>query len=199
MIMPTSSRDHTDTIATPPTGWTQLSVNSNVTWNYIFGRIAVGGDTAPTVTYTGTNQHHAQIASFTGPNVYTDLTTIVSGFVDNFAPINSVDMFYSALLPSTANCLCIAFATKNKTSVSDGSSVNDLAGFTRAGTLTNNGTTIATWWGYQQQTTATSLSAATQTRTGAAETLQFGTMYLALKTLPNASHIGAASLVMNQG
>lgn len=196
LIMPTSSRNNSDTIPVDPTGWTRFSLNSSVPWNYLYGRIAVGGDTAPTVSYAGSNQHHAQIGCWTGVNIYTDFTTIVSAVNEKSG--TSVDILYNALLPLDANCLCIAFATKNKTSSSDGSSVNDLAGFTRVGTLTSGGNNIATWWGYVQQTTATNIPAVTQTRTGAAENLQYGTIVIALKSLPNASHAAARYVALNQ-
>lgn len=198
-ILVTSARNNTETMSSVTAGWTPLSANLNVTWNFIYGRIAVGGDTAPTVTYSGSGQHHAQIGCWTGPNVYPDLTSIVSAVNDKYLPGSQVNILYDALLPLEANCLCLAFATKNKTSASDGSSVNDLAGFTRVGSLTTNGSNLATWWGYVQQTIATNIPAATQTRTGAAESLQYGTMYIALKTAASASHIAACSTVMNQG
>ena len=175
------SRDSTKTV-TPPSGWTALSDNVNVTWTYLYGRIADGtGSDTPTLTYSGTAHIGAQIACFTG-NVFGTIGSIVAAAADEFLPGTQISILYPALTVPQANCLVIAMGTKNKTATSDGTSVNNLSGLTKIDTHTATGTAVSQWWGYVQQTAAANFATATQTLTGTTETLQYTSAVIALKT-----------------
>jgi hypothetical protein len=178
LLLWAESRDNGQTLVTP-TGWTLLSPSVHVGWTYLYGRIAVGGDTAPSIDYSATPHSRAQIAAFTG-SVYTDLTTIVHASVDRTGSDNGIP--YSALSVSTDNCLVLALGSHNKTTTSDGAVANDLSGFTRLDRQTDTGTGLLSWWGYVQQTAATNISPVTQTLTGTAESLNSPSIVIALKT-----------------
>lgn len=184
LVMPAWARTNTETMTTPPTGWTDLATHVDVTWNFFYGRIAQSGDTAPSLTWSGTNDHRAQIAAFSGDVWQGGLASIVHAANDKYLPGAQNDILYDALTIALAECLCFATAVKNKTVTSDGTTFNNLATWNQIAQETLAGSDMATWWGYKQQTTAANLPAATQTRTGTAEALQYGTMYLALKTQP---------------
>lgn len=175
-------RDNTETLTTTPSGFTLLSPQTNVGWNYLYGRIADGSATdLPTVQYSSTGKAKAAMASFSG-SVYKDLNSIVHAAIDKHTPATQTSILYDALTIALGNCLVICVGSKNKTATSDGTTVNDLAGTTRLARDTQNGNDISLWWGYVQQTAATNMASATQTLTGTTETLQYTSLYIALKS-----------------
>jgi hypothetical protein len=186
LLLSLVSRDNSQTLSAPnpPTGWTLVSPTSPVGWNYLFARIADGtaSDTPTGLDYTGGPHAQAQIAAFSGGGF--SLASIVTNSVSQNLPGSQVSILYSAGLTITpANCLVIAVGTKNKTSTSDGTTINALTGFTKIDSNVNAGTDISQWWGYQIQTTATNIAASlTQTLTGTTETLQYTSLLVALQS-----------------
>lgn len=183
-------RNNTDTFTTP-NGWTPLSPSVNLTWGVLYGRIATGdaSDNPPTMSSDSAKQCVAQMACF-GGDVYTDLATIVPAnhSVDQAgvgAGAAGNDIQYSALAITMNACLVIAIGAHNKTTTSNGATVNALGGFTEMGGPggTNpNGSSLSFYWGYQQQTVAANLGAVVQTRAGTVENLQQESILIALRT-----------------
>ncbi len=170
-----------------PTGWTLISPAANVTWNYLYARIADGtaADTPTGLLYTGTTRSQAQISAFSGSVI--SLGSIVANSVDQYLPVggNTVILYSSGLTIAPANCLVIAVGTKNKTATSNGTTINALTGFTPfvAGGTVINGTDISAWWGYQIQTTPTNIaSGLSQTLTGTTENLLYTSLLVALQS-----------------
>ncbi len=189
-------RDNGQTLSAPnpPTGWTLVSPATPVSWDYLFARIADGtADDTPTgLDYSATPHSEAQLAAFSGGGF--PLVSIVTNSVSQYLPSTQTAILYSAgLTISPANCLVIAVGTKNKTATSDGTTINNLSGFTKIASYdsTNNGTDISQWWGYQIQTTPTNIAASqTQTLTGTTETLNYPSLLVALQSqaaMPAAS------------
>jgi PASTA domain len=183
LLLSLESRDNTQT-APGPSGWTLVSPTTPVGWNYLYARIADGtsADTPTGLTYTGSPHAQAQIAAFSGGGF--SLATIVTNSVSQNLPGGQTSILYSAGLTITpSNCLVIAVGTKNKTATSNGTTINNLTGFTKIDSNVNAGTDISQWWGYQIQTTATNIAASlTQTLTGTTETLQYTSLLVALQS-----------------
>lgn len=181
LILATATRDNGQTLTTP-TGWTVWVGGTNVTWNYIFARIADGtaADT-PTIAYTTGPRAWAQISAWTG-NIHLDLASAVVAETDRYLPGAQPDVDYNALTVSVDNCLKIAFTTKNKTTLSDGMTFNAFPGMTQLSQSIVNGTDISVYWGYHQDTTAASIGAGSQTLNGYTETLQFTSILIAIRT-----------------
>ncbi len=181
LLLRADCRNNADTFSTPA-GWTKISPNTNVTECDLYARIATatGGDAPPTMASSGSSPIIVQMACFTG-SVYTGgLGSIVHASVDKRGTNTGIP--YTGLTVSLADCLIIACGSHNKSATSDGATVNSLSGFTQIGQQNPNGNSLSSWWGYAQQTTATNVSAVTQTRTGTAENLQYNSLYIALKT-----------------
>lgn len=170
--------------APAPSGWTLVSPASPVGWQYLYARIADGtaADTPAGLLYTGTTRSQAQIAAFSGGGF--SLGTIVTNSVSQYTPATQISILYSAgLTIAPANCLVIAVGTKNKTGTSNGTTINNLTGFTQIDSHVINGTDISQWWGYQIQTTPTNIAASlSQTLTGTTETLQYTSLLVALQS-----------------
>jgi hypothetical protein len=171
-------RNNADTITTP-SGWQLLSPNSIVTWSAIFGRILQAGDTAPSVVWSGAHQDVAQMSAWSG-TVWPDITTIVAASVEKSGTNN--DIVYDALTVPVDNCLCISAGSHNKTSASNTASIDALTGATQIDQQVIAGTAIMAYWGYVQQTSKANLTTHTQTITNSAESLQYSTIILALKS-----------------
>jgi hypothetical protein len=183
LLLSLVGRDNGQT-APAPSGWTLVSPASPVGWNYLYARIADGtaADTPTGLLYTGTIRSQAQIAAFSGGGF--SLSTIVTNSVSQYLPGTQTAILYSAgLTIAPANCLVIAVGTKNKTATSNGTTINNLTGFTKIDSNVVNGTDISQWWGYQIQTTATNIAASlSQTLTGTTETLQYTSLLVALQS-----------------
>lgn len=190
LLLSLVGRDNSQTAPVPgsPGDWTLISPTSPVGWNYLYARIADGtaADTPTGLLYTGTTRSQAQIAAFSGGQ-WTDLTTIAVNSVSQYLPGTKPSILYDAgLTIAPANCLVIAVGTKNKTATSNGTTINDLSGFTKIDSHVINGTDISQWWGYQIQTTATNIPASqSQTLTGTTETLQYTSLLVALQSSPD--------------
>ncbi len=164
---------------TDPSGWTRLGASSSGN-TALFGRILQSGDTAPTVTFSGTSNHRLNMCAF-GGDVYTDLTSIVA-HSQAHTNAGSAAFPYTGLTVSTDNCLVIACGSKTKTATSDGSSVDAEPGFTRLSTITGNGTALIAVWDYVQQTTQSSIGADGWNLTGTTEAQTVCGFFVALKT-----------------
>lgn len=195
MLIHACQRNNARVLNSIPTGWTDLSPHINDTYNYLLARIADGtaADNPPTLTWNGSGTISAQMCCFFG-NVYTDLTTIVHASADesaNGAGASGNDIQYNTLTVSLANCLIIARGMHNKTATGDytptNAGVNSLAGFTQIDQMTYNASVFSQWWGYQQQTTATTINSVIQTRNTPVETLQQSSLFIALKTASTAT------------
>lgn len=185
LLLAIMCRNNTDTFATP-TGWTPLSPSVNLTWGVLYGRIATGtaGDNPPTMASDGGTQCIAQIAAFSG-DVYTTLASIVHAVVDQAATGKGTlgnDILYSDLAVTLNACLLIAWGAHNKTTTSNGATVNALSGFTQIGQSNPNGSSLSFYWGYQQQTNAANFVSVIQTRAGTVENLQQESLVIALRT-----------------
>ncbi len=172
------ARAASETITDPP-GWYRLGASSSG-HVALFGRILQSGDTAPTVTFSGTSNHRLNMCAF-GGDVYTDLTSIVA-HSQAHTNAGSTGFPYTGLTVSTDNCLVIACGSKTKTATADGSSVDAEAGFTRIGTVTGSGTSLIAVWDYVQQTTQSSIGADGWTLTGTTEGQTVGGFFVALKS-----------------
>ena len=152
----TRSRASSETF-TQPAGWTTILTHTNSNGSIcMFAKIAVGGDSAPTISWSGSSYVICQIASFTG-DVYTDLSTIVA----HSAVLNgtATDIDVPALTVTTDNCLIVAAGGHNKTATSDGATLTPPGAYTDIGSGVPAGASTAYAWGYVQQTTAANLSA----------------------------------------
>src|SRR5882672_4462342 len=111
LIACTRSINSTQTF-TQPTGWTTLASNSSTSGNTaIFAKIAVGGDSAPTISWSGVGHVWNQIVAFSG-SVYTDLSTIVAHTATPNANSGN-DIRIPALTVTTDNTLIIACGGHN--------------------------------------------------------------------------------------
>lgn len=178
-------RNNADTFVTP-TGFTPLSPSVNLTWGVLYGRIATGtaADNPPTMSSSGVNQCVAQMACFGGDG-YTDLSTIVHAVVDQGGTgkgTSGNDILYSDLTVSLNATLLIALGGHNKTTSSNGATLNALSGFTEIGQTNPNGSSLSFYWGYQQQTNAANFASVIQTRNGTVENLQQESLVIALRT-----------------
>ena len=69
-LMLTSARGDPNPATATATGWTLLQASQNGQLT-LLGRILQGGDTDPTVTFSSTTSHHAQIAAFPAISIQT--------------------------------------------------------------------------------------------------------------------------------
>lgn len=165
-------------VITDPSGWTVLA--NRGTHSKLYGRIMVGGDTAPTISFSQSNGHISQIECFSG-NVYTDLSTIVHTSNTSFSSSATVPSIPNITI-SQADTLVIIAGSHLKTATSNGSTYDDVASFTEIAEERPSGSLMDFVWNYSQQTTATSLSGVTRTMTGTTESGQVVGLSVSLKS-----------------
>lgn len=145
---------------TQPSGWTTIHSHSHASGAiYIFAKIAAGGDSGPTISFSGSNHVWAQIAQFSG-DVYTTLGSIVVHTGTDVSGTGA-DISLPAINISTDDTLVIACGGKNKTVTSNGATVTVDDGYTSLGSTSSAGSRQTNAWGYIQQTTASNVGAAT--------------------------------------
>jgi hypothetical protein len=154
------------------TGWTKLSPNSNGPCAALYARIAVFGDTSPSVQWDASHQAYSRITAV-GGDVYTDLSTIVSVSGDRGTNAQGKIAVGSTSAPAQNNCLvirggfCLKTATNNGASFADW--LTDSGLYTKIGStqLVQTGSALAAGLWYWQQTTATATSQDTAALTNA--------------------------------
>jgi hypothetical protein len=166
-------------VITDPAGWTIVS--NRGTHSKIYVRVMQGGDAAPTISFSQTNGHIGQIACFSG-DVYTDMATIAHVSNNQFSAGANVPGVPNMTI-TQANTLVIIAGSHLKTATSNGSTYDDVSGFTEIQEDRPAGTLMDFVWNYQQQTTATSLSGVTRSMTGTTESGQVVALDVALRSL----------------
>jgi len=171
----------------PPTisGWTKLTTNTTVPCDAIYGLVAAGGETAPTLTWDASHQAYSRIVSFSG-DVYTDLSTIVVQASERATTSTGKIAVNSTSAPSMANCLVIRGGHCIKTATNNGASFNDWITdsgiYTKIGStqLVQSGTALAAalWYDNQAAATATSSDTAGLTNTDSSGNTQGYTLIL---------------------
>lgn len=169
---------------TTPSGWTLLATRSNHT--SIFGRVLTGGDTYPAVNFAATFGHFAQVAEFEG-SVYSDLATIAHTSANAFGSSATVPTIPNITI-TQPNCLVIIAGWHVKTATSNGSTYDDVAGFTEIGESRPTGGGVDMVWNYQQQTSAASLSGLSRSMTGTTENGQNASISLALLSVADPTN-----------
>lgn len=165
-------------------GWTKLTTNGTAKCAALYGRIAVGGDTAPTFQWDASHQAYSRIVSFSG-DVYTDLTTIVALESERATNTTGKIPVQSTTAPSQGNCLVIRGGHCNKTSTNNGATFGDWAIdsgiYTKIGTeLVQSGSALAAslWYEFQAFATATSTDTAGLTNADTNNNAQGFTIFL---------------------
>lgn len=191
------------TLGTPTiSGWTKLTTNGTAKCAGLYGRIAVGGDTAPTFQWDASHQAYSRIVSLSG-DVYTDLTTIVSLESERATNTTGNIPVQSTVAPSQANCLVIRGGHCNKTSTNNGSTFADWAAdsgiYTKIGSeMVQSGSALAAclWYDFQSSATATSSDTAALTNADTSNNAQGYTVFLqplvAIRT-PTRSLLGVGT------
>lgn len=167
---------------TTPSGWRLFDARGS--HHGIYGRIAQGGDSAPTITFSDTGIHSAEISAY-GGDVYTDLDTILVASNDRFATGNFLAL--PALNAAThgfnvANCLVIAYLARSKTSTSNGTTFAVPSNFTVADVSVPAGFFDAGQVSYWQQTTQTDIAQADIAITGSSESVAASGVIVALRS-----------------
>jgi hypothetical protein len=161
------------------TDWTELATYTTFGSVKLFGRIAVGGDTGPSVNWSGATASAAQIAGFSG-SVYTDLTTINSVVNEDIGGSNALFQ-YDPITPAHDGCIVLIIGRKGKTATTDGITADAEPGFTELGQSALNGSTSLFVWNYVIQTTATAVAAGAWTASQTYETLNGNSLTVALR------------------
>lgn len=108
------------------------------------------------------------------------LASLVSASIDKSA--TNLNVPYDALTITEDSTLCVAVSTHNKTTASDAATFAALSPFTKIDENYGAGTDLAFWWGYNIQTSKTNFASGTHTYTGSADTLQYTSLIVALKS-----------------
>lgn len=154
------------------TGYTKVSPNVNAPGLAGYLRIAVGGDTSPSVQWDASHQAYSRIFCF-GGDVYSDLSTIVLLSGDRGTNATGKIAVGSTGVPSLANCLVIRAGRCLKTATNNGATfadwLTDSGIYTKVGgtQLVQSGNALAAALWYWQQTTATATSQDTAALTNA--------------------------------
>ncbi len=160
-----ASGSSADTL-TDPSGWTLLVKRGAYTG--LYARITAGSDADASLTFANTTGHFGQICEFSG-DVYPTIGSIVHGTpATNFTSSASVPVIPDITI-STADCLVIIAGWHAKTATSNGSTYDNVSGFSEIAEDRPNGTQVDFVWNYQQQTTATSISGLSRSMTGTTE------------------------------
>lgn len=186
LVMATGAATSAETLATP-SGWARLSIDANAQNIKFFGRIAVGGDTAPAVNWSGTSGAFQQIAAFSGA-AHTDLSTIVNASVDTQG--TATTLLTGTVTPTADSCLIIQLNKKSKTVTSDGGGFNALGSLTQIDQNYPNGTDVGYYWGYVLQGAHAALSTGPQTFSGTTESTKYQSTSVALLSTVNQASIG---------
>lgn len=138
-----------------PSGYTSLATFGNVG---LYGKIMVGGETAPSVSFTG-----GVAGAATSAQVATFREAALAALGLPFTQLNgsAQNIAYLGGTPPTANCINILIVWKQ-----DGAATvtTTPAGFTKIGDIFNSNGQSTSWY-YQIQTTATAVSSGTVTVT----------------------------------
>ena len=171
-------------------GWTLLSSQANQHVCCLYGRIAQGGDSSPSVDWGIAADVGAVIAAYSGGPA--SLTGIVAASVD-FAGSNlTKGAFYSALTVPSPSCLVVAGAFTNCSTGTSGATWTSFGSFairTEAQLITAGGgfNAVMNDW---IQTTATNVGSGAQETTIASSSAQnYATYVVAL--LPGTSGSGS--------
>lgn len=157
LLLHTGSYQGSQTL-TPPAGWLPLSPFNNAQQTGLYGKIAVGGDSSPSMHWPG-QFAYASVLAYSGNQA--SLTGIVHASLDTTG-LSTLDIVYNALTITAAGCLVIAAGQKNKTSTSNGATFNSITGFTQRQSSIINGATPAGVFNDQIQTTATNIASLVQ-------------------------------------
>jgi len=167
------------------TGWTKLTTNSTAPCDALYGRIAVGGDTSPSVQWDASHQAYSRIFSFSG-DVYTDLATIVTLASERATNTTGKIAVASTAAPTPSNCLVIRAGHCIKTATNNGSTfgdwLTDSGIYTKIGAtqLVQSGTAVAAaaWYANQTSPASTSSDNAALTNTDSSGNSQGFTVFL---------------------
>ena len=196
-LMLAAARSDASPASSTATGWTSLQTSQNGQLT-LFGRILQGGDTDPTITFSATSSHAAQIAAFYG-DVWSPVSTIKAHGAFANDGNEAAGPIYPGLTITTADCLVIISAQKTKTSTSDGATINAEPGFTEIGETGIAGNRAFVVWNYVQQTTATNITSGTYDFTGTVETQTARKFTVALKTLAAAGGVTSRLSLLGVG
>lgn len=164
-------------------GWTEVASRTVFGTTKLFTRIAQSGDTAPTVQFSGSGTPPciARIVGFYG-DVYTDSSTVTEG-TPAYGGASDGSLSHASLSMSTANCLVFRIGRKDKSNTSNGLTFGTTSGWSTLFQSAPNGTANAVIMEYQQQTTATTINAASfPLSAGSYETSNNNSIVVAFKT-----------------
>lgn len=118
-----------DTIAAPGAPWVELSANSGAPGLRAFGlNSATGAEAMPSFTWSGTNRGWAVATIWSGLD-----TGFAAGFTADDRLSNQKQNIVgpgNAHTPTVDGCIVVLFGTRNKTSVSNGTSYSKPTGWT---------------------------------------------------------------------
>lgn len=143
-------------------GWTLLSPNSASPQNQLYGLVALGGDTAPSVAWTSNASLpcFAMVAAYTGGPA--SLSGIVAASSDRTSTATQV-IAYNPLTIAIANCLVLSCGRRLKSSTANGATMGSMSITTSFGapvaSSIPNGATNAAAYNQWIQTTATNIVA----------------------------------------
>lgn len=146
---------------TTPAGWTIFGARG--THHIVYGKIAVGGDTAPTVTLSASGNHSAGMLSLQGDS--TGVIGTMAEATNNAFGSSNADGIVPALTiagqPGFAsnNDYILVYTSRVKSATSNGGAWNTLAGYTKIQESYPNGTNDAFTFQALQQTTRADISA----------------------------------------
>jgi len=170
---------------TTPTGFTLFATRTN--HHSIYGRIAVGGDTPPLCTSSGTSVHTAGLLALQG-TVWPTIGTMAEATNNAFQSSASAAAYPSLTIAgqpgfASNNDYILIYGQRNKTDDTDGATWATVAGATKLQEIYGNGFVDA--WTLQgiQQTTRTDISAGTIAATGGTpESVATTGLVIALRT-----------------
>jgi hypothetical protein len=177
LIFASTRNSGTGTVDTP-TGWTALATSGNTT---VLGKIASGGDTDPTITFTGGAANEttiAQTAAFRGTHQDIDSVLLASAVQLNASAAN---IAYPSLTVSEDNCAVVVAGWKQD----DWTSVATLSGMTEIEEkFSTLGSDAGQVWDYVIQSTHANISASSFTVTGGTSQISRGLTF-ALRPNPD--------------
>lgn len=166
-ILATGSRGAGQTLTV--SGWTEIATLTTNRSDKIFCRVLESGDTDPSFDWSSANYQSAVIAAWHGG------ATSCADIVLHQRTANSAGSTTQPLADATittANTLVVFVSFKSKTATSDGQTMAPPGGVTEIWDSMPNGTAQSSWFGYQIQTTATSISGLSLTLGGTTESTQ---------------------------
>lgn len=160
-VLVSGESNQTGNTCADPAGWTRQSPLFFSAANVLIGiwtRVLVGGDTAPTVAWSGTGYTAGKILTFSG-DVYADQSSITDDSDAN-AGSSTNNIKYPNSTPTLPNDLLIFMGFRSKTATTNGATIATLSGFTKSALADSvpSGGAQASTVQYWQQTTATSVT-----------------------------------------